>query len=334
MVRKHGFTLVELLVVIAIIGVLIALLLPAVQQAREAARRMQCSNYQKQIGLALHNYNDTFRKFPPGVMSTSETSPVTSGPQQWGWLVFLLPQLEQGNFFDRLAPNQRTMKEVLEDTNPNDGTPDRTIIQTELEIFRCPSDTTGKTLQGTPQTMDLNGDGLGAKPGTDFFGGTSNYVAAGGYGNLDLIERPSGPFFPNSDTSFKDITDGSTNTFAAGERCYDCSAAIWAGTRNQGGQGPRGNNYVMGTVKVPLNYTIAPTGVTGCPIGFSSKHPGGAMFTMCDGSVRFISENIDFNNSDANVSSSTPGVGNFNRINLGIYQKLGIMNDDQVLGNF
>ena len=333
--KSHaGFTLVELLVVIAIIGVLVALLLPAVQQAREAARRMQCTNYQKQIGLALHNYNDTFGSFPPGVVSTSETSPVTTGPQQWGWLVHLMPQLELGNFHELLNPNQRTMMEVLADTDPNDGTPDRTIIQTTFEIFRCPSDTTGDTLQGTEQRMDLNGDALGAKPGTDFFGGTCNYVSAGGYGNLDLIDRLSGPFFPNSETSFQNLTDGSSNTFALGERCFDCSSAIWAGTRNQGGQGPRGNNYVMGTVKVPLNYTIRPTGVTGCPIGFSSFHPGGAMFTMCDGSVSFISENIDFNNSDANVGSSTPGVGNFNIAGLGLYQRLGIMNDGQPLSGF
>ncbi len=333
--RKPGFTLVELLVVIAIIGVLIALLLPAVQQAREAARRMQCSNYQKQLGLALHNYHDTFGAFPPGVISTSNSSPVYTGKQQWGWLVFLLPMLEQGNFHETLNPNQRAMWQVLEDTDGTDGTPDRSIIQTPIEIFRCASDTTGDTLQGTPQTMDLQGDSGAAMPGTDFFGGTSNYVAVGGYANLDLIENPSGPFFANSKTSFRNIVDGSSNTFAAGERDFDCSAAIWAGTRNQGGQGPRGNNYVMGTVKIPLNHKTAPTGAgMTCPHGFSSKHPGGALFVFCDGSVRFISENIDFNNSDADVSTSTVSAGNFNRAGLGIFQRLGIMDDGQTLGDF
>ena len=316
----RGFTLVELLVVIAIIGVLIALLLPAVQQAREAARRMSCTNNLKQIALAMHNYHDTYLTFPSGCMATSNNADPPSGPQMWGWGVLILPQIEQNNLYDSLSPNTRRLVDVLNDTT------DRVLVQRPIAAYRCPSDTTKDTLQGTPQTMDFDGT---AGVGTNFFGGTSNYIGAGAFAATDLIDRPSGPFFRNSETGFKDMADGASNTFLVGERDYECSAGTWAGVRNDGGPGPRGTNYVMGRVSIPLNNFTNPTGNNGCCEGFSSPHPGGALFAYGDGRVAFVSENIDFNNSNATVGDNQGLSGNFNQANLGVYQRFGLMNDGQ-----
>src|SRR5215813_2046814 len=112
--RRSGFTLIELLVVIAIIAVLIGLLLPAVQQAREAARRSQCKNNLKQMGLAMHNYHDVYQCFPPGYLgypagnggSCATINNTTQRGQGWGWGAFLLPYLDQGNLYNLLSPGQ------------------------------------------------------------------------------------------------------------------------------------------------------------------------------------------------------------------------------------
>ena len=329
--KSRGFTLIELLVVIAIIAILIALLLPAVQQAREAARRTQCKSNLKQIGIAIHNYSDTFGSFPPGCISATNSADPPSGPQQWGWGVFIMPMIEQDNLYTTLDPTNRTLVDTLNDTNPNDGTPDRTIVQTRIEVYRCPSDRTKDTVQGTPQTVDFDGT---AATGTNFFGGTSNYVGAGAFAALDIIEHPSGPLYRNSATTFADMIDGSSNTFLVGEKDFDCSAGVWAGVRNDGGPGPRGINYVTGRVSIPLNFKSQRTGNNSCVEGFSSSHPGGAQFLFGDGAVAFISENINFSNSNANVGDSTGLAGNFNHANLGTYQRLGLMDDEQPVSDF
>ena len=137
---QKGFTLIELLIVVAIIGILVALLLPAVQAAREAARRMSCQNHLKQLGLALHNYHNTFGRLPASFyrvwppLSTGTTS--TFGTPGWGWGTMILPRLEQTALYEQLQVH----------TTRADGSPNmKRLAQTPLPVFRCPSDT-GKKL--------------------------------------------------------------------------------------------------------------------------------------------------------------------------------------------
>ena len=195
---RAAFTLVELLVVIAIIGILIALLLPAVQAAREAARRMQCSSRMKQVALAMHNYENALGVFPPGCIHDGVRQ-----RQQWGWAVFLLEYLEKGSLYRELAPNDRRLVDVLNDPVA------RTLVQQPMAMFRCPSDRTPELLERTEQIRDLDGE---AAVGTDFFGATSNFIAVAGF--WDIGDGPAnGVFFPNSAVSFSDIRDGTSNTF-------------------------------------------------------------------------------------------------------------------------
>jgi len=325
--RNKGFTLIELLVVIAIIAVLVALLLPAVQQAREAARRSSCKNNLKQLGLALHNYHDVHGVFPPGCMSeTNDVDPPT-GPQQWGWQVMLFPQMDQAPRFNQLNVNGRRLVDLLNNAGQRD------IVREPIPSLRCPSDTTSDTVEGTPQTMDFDGF---AAVGTNYFGGTTNYLGVGPFVSLDLArDRPGTIFSRNSKNRFRDMTDGSSNTFAIGERHFQCSAGVWSGVRNDGGPGPRGINYVLGRVSIPLNFTQNRTGNNSCVEAFSSFHTGGSQFVMADGSVKFISENIDFNNSNANVGDNNgPENGSFNIQNLGVYQRLGLMDDGVPVGEY
>ncbi len=132
-IRRSGFTLVELLVVIAIIGILVALLLPAIQAAREAARRAQCQNNQKNIALALLNYHDTRRSFPPGFDAGNSN---TLQVPVWGWVVFALPNMEESALYDSLGPTKRTLCELFMNGDPND----LALLQKSLALFRCPSD--------------------------------------------------------------------------------------------------------------------------------------------------------------------------------------------------
>jgi prepilin-type processing-associated H-X9-DG protein len=309
--------LVELLVVIAIIGILIALLLPAVQAAREAARRMQCSSRMKQVALALHNYQNALQVFPPGCIDDGVRQ-----RQQWGWAVFILPYLEKGSLYRELAPNQRRLVDVLNDPVA------RTLIQQPMAVFRCPSDRTPETLQGTEQIRDLDGE---APVGTDFFGGTSNFMGVAGF--WDIGDEPAnGIFFPNSAIDFRDIRDGTSNTFALGERDRYCAAGIWAGVRDSRGSGPRGADYVLGRVSIKLN-DPRNVGNDRCCEGFSSAHAGGANFALCDGSVRFINENIRFNNAGITNFNFPVPVATF-ATTLGTYQKLGIRDDGEVIPDY
>ncbi|MCP4508676.1 MAG: DUF1559 domain-containing protein, partial [Fuerstiella sp.] len=199
--HRHGFTLIELLVVIAIIAILIALLLPAVQQAREAARRTQCNNNLKQIGLALHNYHDVHKTFPPGwVDQTFGTS------SNWGWAVYLLPQIEQANLYGRLqVGNPHSLGIALDDPQK------LKLMQTPITAFRCPSDT-------APEINDRHT--LVSDRQLEISVATSNLVAAAGGGDWTVAGKLTGSFGKNSRVNLRDITDGSSNTIVVGERAW------------------------------------------------------------------------------------------------------------------
>lgn len=342
---SRGFTLIELLVVIAIIAILIALLLPAVQQAREAARRSQCKNNLKQIGLAMHNYHDVYNTFPQGASvrrTNSNNKRVQANFESWGWPASILPQLDQAPLFNQLDVNGRSLNAAL--IAINTGTPGGvqglSNAFVPLSAFQCPSDTTGPRLKNGMRRRIFNG--LSAI-GNAWRPPTSNYIGSTGEPAGDVRaprqtnhRNPRGILFTGSNILFRDITDGSSNTIMAGEREERCGAGSWIGNRNPDGNGPQGNDYVLGRMRMPINDPIN-TGNDNCTDGFSSKHTGGAQFLMCDGAVRFISENID-SNIDTIPERNDQGVNwpadatNPNRV--GTYQKLGMRDDGFPIGDF
>ncbi len=344
---KRGFTLIELLVVIAIIAILIALLLPAVQQAREAARRTQCKNNLKQFGLALHNYHDIYKMFPPGSVPKASGNPPGSGTgtfineASWGWSVFILPMIDQAPLFNTLEVNSRRLFDITSDRTitPDRGSLDRMFPA--LNAFQCPSDTTGPNLRAGMRRQNFNGATQSGITGAvnNWRPPTSNYIGVVGYRD---INRPNGHtrapqrgmFYNLSRVKIRDITDGTTNTVAIGERERRCGAGSWIGNRAPNGGGTHGADFTLGRVTTPINDPTS-AGSNNCTDGFSSKHVGGSQFCLADGSVRFISENIN---------SVTPPNGRVNRngaINAadinnrsGIYQWLGIIDDGKVMGEF
>ncbi len=336
-IPSRGFTLIELLVVIAIIAILIALLLPAVQQAREAARRSTCKNNLKQIGLALHNYNETFRMFAPGVVPypASFTSPAgfVASEESWNWMAFILPQMDQAPLFKNLNINGQTLGSWGSSTNLNQIFP-------ALNVFVCPSDEGGGRLMTGGIRVNFQGNHF--PNASSFQPPKSNYLGVCGYFDHN---RPSnythnpnnGMLYNLSAISFKDIKDGASNTFMVGERDERCGAGTWIGSRNPQGAGARGNDYSMGRISVVLNDPIN-TGSANCTDGFSSAHTGGAHFLFADGSTHFISDNINFQDVTTGAGWATSGSANHimtqTELNtVGIYQRLGIRNDNLPVGN-
>jgi len=286
--RPGAFTLIELLVVISIIAVLIALLLPAVQSAREAARRAQCSNNLKQVGLGMHAYHSTHDAFPPGYITRTETnapdSPET-GPG-WGWGAMLLNDLEQAAAYN--AANFS-----LPITVPAS----QTVRTVGLGVFLCPSST------GGVGPVVLN-DASGATLVSDLSPG--QYVASAGQLEVEEFpDRNNGVFYRNSRIGARDILDGTSATMMAGERSRNVADATWVGvvpysrvctnprwkvqdceTANVMVLGHTGPSPDQRWVDVP-NYEGAGAD------DFWSLHPGGCNFLFCDGSVRFIKETVD-----------------------------------------
>lgn len=315
--RYPAFTLVELLVVIAIIGVLIALLLPAVQQAREAARRMTCQNHLKQIGLALHNYHDTFGSFPPGwVLGNDGLGTGAPHYARYGWTVAIFPQMELSNQYDAVGFNA----DLAFDLN-NAGL--RDIMQAKLETWRCPSDP-GPDLNAGRQLHSADDDDVAVA--------TSNYVGSYTSGGVALSGNPfNGIFDLNSSIQFRDVTDGTSNTAIVSERAYEIgnttphAATVWGSRGTSPANAKRiGNLTFAGKGMInSTNNSDATTNNTS-RIGVSSLHPGGAQVCLTDGSVRFLQETIDQKpDSDRN----DPVIDS-------LWESLISRNDGQVVGQY
>ncbi|MCH2200351.1 MAG: DUF1559 domain-containing protein [Fuerstiella sp.] len=313
---RYGYTLIELLVIFAIIGVLIAILLPAVQTAREAARRIQCANNLRQLGLAIHYYHDYHGSFPPGCMDDEHKQ------ESWGWGTFILPQIEQNQLYEQLDVTNRRLTEILQDPGVN------RLVQTPIAVFRCPSDSTPDQLPAELRHFNGNGNI------EELELGTANYVACQGLYDEGGSFRNNGVFYNGSVTELKDIRDGTSNTFMLGERDMRCASGVWAGCRNPPGGCNWGVYQNRGRVSEELNSPVtreSPNQCDSCSEGFSSAHSGGAWFVFCDSSVRFISDEIHFSNGGLSQSELNNEV-DYDRQQLGVYQKLGIRDDGMLVG--
>jgi len=275
---RLGFTLIELLVVIAIIGILMGLLLPAVQKIREAAARISCHNNLKQIGLAMHNYLDTHGSFPVGYYDPTVWPQLDNGPG-WGWGAFLLPYMEQDNLYRQI------------NFNLDVGDPANAAVRSQfIKSYFCPSDQLYTTFTVT--------DG-GSNSWTVAQG---SYVACNGNDGVDDFTTPphTGAFI-RSVTGFKpgDISDGLSNTLFVGDRTSKLSYSTWIG-------GPTGalNPFLQdpGNFGAEVTLLMCHAGPTGpnTPGVFdadstSSPHRYGVPFLFGDGSVHFLSNGIDIN---------------------------------------
>jgi prepilin-type N-terminal cleavage/methylation domain-containing protein len=331
--RKRGFTLIELLVVIAIIAILIALLLPAVQQAREAARRTQCKNNLKQIGLALHNYHDAHSVLPPGWVYDA-ARPATSFPtNMWGWNAFILPMLDQAPVYNQINfSNGFPGGLTAAGTDQAEGAGSLHGMEMSLiAALRCPSDR-GLAL------VTFRGPGtLGSNSGVRVLGARSNYPGVNGGPFTDqtapaTLTAQGGTFGGNSKVGIRNMTDGTSNVLVVGERKWweiagrrVGTSTLWAGVRNAvPGTTQFGNSYplAIGNMVAKINQIPLINAVQGVGEaafccggmnapgdiersgsgqlvpdaswhGFTSDHTGGCHFLLGDGSVRFISENVD-----------------------------------------
>lgn len=314
--RKNGFTLVELLVVIAIIGVLVGLLLPAVQAAREAARRMQCSNNLKQIGLAMHNYADVYKQFAIGTRlndpanNNGNNTPWSGGAHRTGSvLAKILPQLEQSPLADQ-----------IDYAGDVDAQLNAMGFNTEIKMtpYICPSDgTTSGKLTAARQfynyAVSMGNQNMSGRGWCDDYPNNSFNTRAQGIlgGNL-FRNGPTGHGSSNHGkdisgvfsragwaAAFKDITDGTSNVIMMGEILPSC------GDHHRGGW--YSSNALWTATTAPINFNTC--GKRGVPDnqqncfdfrnwqtsqGFKSDHSSGAQFVFCDGSVHFLSESIDY----------------------------------------
>jgi prepilin-type N-terminal cleavage/methylation domain-containing protein/prepilin-type processing-associated H-X9-DG protein len=281
---RPAFTLIELLVVISIIAVLIGLLLPAVQAAREAARRTQCTNNLKQIGLALHNYEATHHTFPPGYVSNFDANGTDTGPG-WGWAAMLLPQLEQTPVFSAInfalaieAPANSTSRLA------------------NVNNFLCPSDPTASAYWAVQRDF-----ATGAPLRDICQVAPSNYV--GMYGIGEPGPGGDGVFFRNSAVALRDITDGTAQTLAAGERSHRLGEATWVGSVTGAIMYPTDNDNIgkyatetsSGMVLGHVGEGAGPGDPNSDVNQFYSFHSGrGVNFLFGDGHVAFLKATINY----------------------------------------
>jgi len=281
--RKHaGFTLIELLVVIAIIAVLIALLLPAVQQAREAARRSQCKNNLKQMGLALHNYAESHGVFPPGGMSgVAIGGGGTSAGNELSFLAMLLPFIDQAPLYNTINFNLKGYANHYP------------IAVNRIPGYLCPSSNQehglggDETLSNGQKTYTTHYYGVMGPLGTSTLTGQTYRSTATTYGAVAL----QGMLGLDTKTSFRDMSDGSSNTFLCGEISFREAGMYRSWTR--GGWAGNGTVASAKGISSSINKLKMSSVSEFNYVSFGSEHTGGAHFTMGDGSVKFVSENID-----------------------------------------
>jgi prepilin-type N-terminal cleavage/methylation domain-containing protein/prepilin-type processing-associated H-X9-DG protein len=284
-----GFTLIEVLVVITVVSLLIALLLPAVQSAREASRRLQCANNLKQLGLALHGYHGSMDAFPPAYISAVQPGEVNYpelGPG-WGWGAMILPQLEQRPLFDSINFG----RQITDATSI-------TARQGVIAAYLCPSSTplgpvrvTGDESQKIILVADL---------------AASQYIASAGQGEVEEVPGSNnGLLFRNSRVSFRDATDGLSQTLLAGERSRNLADATWVGAVPSGHACTNPSwpvrDCATSNVMVMANtgpwpdepWVNVPNHKGSKADDYWSLHPGGCNFLLGDGSVRFIKETVN-----------------------------------------
>ncbi len=336
--KRAGFTLIELLVVIAIIAILVALLLPAVQQVREAARKSQCQDHLHNLALAIHSYESSYKCLPPAYVDLRGApggSMAVDDQPHWAWSAMILPQIEQKPKYDQLNVSGGLPVAALD--------ADEDAFKTQIDVFTCPS---------SPQPAIFStaeaGYCVDNSAGKNIPVAIANYVASNNTKAVRLFQATNplngatgatGTFFANSSVKFRDWTDGSSNTILLGERTYrirsrPAHAAMLYVVRDNGGNGPTASSpygsgvfsggsssanqgllSITGTTHVPINTLPNSTGMgdncSNCQ-AYSSSHPGGAQFAMGDGKVAFLSENIDLNsvtNEIDSVFEALAGIG-------------------------
>lgn len=348
--QRAAFTLIELLVVIAIIAVLIALLLPAVQQAREAARRSQCRNNLKQLGLALHNYHDVYNTFPyreGGTLGTANRGTQCNWGRGSGY-IGLLPYFDQAPLYNQISGPLTIGSTTYPAFGPGPWSNNYTPWRARLQMLLCPSD-------GRSIANDQTGDTSYA-----FSAGDTGLVRGG---TSPVTPTTRGVFGDRSSVRIGSITDGASNTILMAERTFpvadgdignvvfigasatvpnDCRATFNTSTRRYNDPGiakPRtGKHWADGGATVTGFNTILPPNSPSCSVGDNesqngiysagSKHTGGVHALMGDGAVRFISENIHTGNLGID-SLNTDGQSNY-----GVWGALGSRNGGEVVGEF
>ena len=349
---KAGFTLVELLVVIAIIGILIGMLLPAVQQVREAARRTACANNIRQCALASLNFESAHMRFPPGMNFRGEHNnsrtgdPVTPRPSNnqralnIAWSMYILPFVEQNNLYNGFQSGTSNWDNDFRTLVDGNG---KLLVSNVIPFFICPSDASPAGDFNEYYThVDVVDTGLNAKSNYVACMGAAKGLANGGFSNsrINSLNDPSsstssqewGMYGYNSKTTFRDITDGSSNVIAMGERWSKTEeqaggnanvkayGAVWAGDPgaqrfgiSDGSQGRNSISAILGSIGRTTPASAISFGINGTRASellASSFHEGGAMVVFGDGSTHFLSEDIDFEiyghmaqMSDGNVTS-------------------------------
>jgi prepilin-type processing-associated H-X9-DG protein len=293
--------LIELMVVIAIVGLLIALLLPAVQSARDAVRRLQCASNLKEIGLALHEYHDVWQAFPPAYL----TRPVVTGVELdsgWAWGTLILPYLEQRPVYAAANFDFSFGSAYVRDPRGLLGLfVNRTVMRTSISMFLCPSAEGGEG----PLELGYDSGTVAGSPG--------QYIASAGWMDSSVLPiTGTGVLYPNSQGAIGDVSDGSSATLLIGERSRNLTDVAWSGVLGISPPLPLCTKSgwpvksCVGLMFLLMGRTGPPSDIVSGSIpggntpnypgagadGFWSHHSGGCQFLLCDGSVRLVKETL------------------------------------------